>query len=66
MPEEQLLNEETKASLKKFFEVLQDEVTMELFIKEGSNDSYNELAGAFLNALAALSDKLKFQQKPPG
>jgi len=52
------LPEETRKYLTKTFEQLVNPVTLEIFIKDGQNDTFNNLAVVFSSDIARLSDKI--------
>ncbi len=57
--EDYLLSKEARKTLKKRFEKLKKKVLIEVFTKEGENDSYNELTVKFTSELSKLSKKIE-------
>ncbi|MFQ6050909.1 MAG: thioredoxin-disulfide reductase [Candidatus Hydrothermarchaeota archaeon] len=56
--EESILSRDARDTLKKSFKKLKNKVLIEVFIKEGENDQYNELTIKFLSELSKLSRKI--------
>jgi thioredoxin reductase (NADPH) len=57
-PEKDVLGKDTREALAKAFEMLQDDVPIEVFVQDGRNDDFNLATVALMRAVAELSPKL--------
>lgn len=58
MSQDELISEENKEAIRKAFSVLSRPVSLELFIKAGENDPFNDLTVALFSVFPKLSDKI--------
>jgi thioredoxin reductase (NADPH) len=57
--EKGLLGEDTRKALSEAFEMLRDDVLIEVFVQPGQNDDLNEVTAGLMKAIAGLSPKIK-------
>ena len=59
IPKEELFDDKTKQALTSAFQVLKENIHIELFTREGLNEQYNQLTRLLLEALASISGKIE-------
>ncbi len=57
--EQELITEDIKKILRDTFKDLKDEVLVEVYTKDGANDTFNEIAVGLVKAISELTDKIK-------
>src|SRR5512143_783016 len=57
--EKEIITEDIKKVLRDAFKELRDEVIVEVFTKDGVNDSFSDIAIGLVKALSELTDKIK-------
>jgi len=58
-PEKDILGEDTRKVLRETFELLKDNVLLEVFVQEGTNDELSAITVTLLKAIAELSPKIR-------
>jgi thioredoxin reductase (NADPH) len=59
IPKEELFDDKTRQALTVAFQVLKENIHIELFTKEGLNERYNQVTKLLLEVLASISDKIE-------
>ncbi len=58
-PEKGILGEDTRKALSEAFEMLRDDVPIEVFVQPGQNDEFNAITVQLMKAIAGLSPRIK-------
>jgi len=58
-PEKDLMDEDTRKVLREAFEMLKEDVMLEVYVQEGQNEEFNAVTVRLMKAIAELSPKIK-------